>query len=82
MTDTLRALDEAIQAHIAASYEGSYVDSWILVTSSATLEAHDISNYRIVTPESQPYHVDAGLMHVGRQIMADSWDAWTEDDDD
>lgn len=80
MADTLRALDEAIQAHIAEAYEGSYVDSWILITSSSTLENHDISNYRLVTPETQPFHVDTGLVQVGKRIMDDSWDAAFDDD--
>lgn len=83
MTDTLAALEQAIQAHIADAFEGSLVDSWIIVTHSQQVERHDLSNYRIVTPESQPIHVDRGLLDIGEQIAVDSWDnAWDEDDDD
>ena len=83
MTDTLRALDEAIQAHIAANFEGSITDGWILVTHSQTLEKHQVSNYRIVTPDTQPIHVDSGLIQTGQMIIRDSWDdSFNEDDDD
>lgn len=34
MADTLRDLDAAIQAHIADTFHGAIVDSWILVTHS------------------------------------------------
>lgn len=81
MTDTLAALDAAIQAHIAEAFEGGYVDAWVLVTSSSTIEDHDISNYRLVTPETQPFHVDNGLVQVATRIMTDSWDSFGDDDD-
>lgn len=47
MADTLDNLEAAIQAHIAAVYEGSYVDSWILVT-------HLPNSLR--TPDKQTHH--------------------------
>lgn len=78
--DTLRAIDEAIQAHIATHYEGALVDSWIVVTHSQTIAAHDVSNYRIVTHDTQPYHVDAGLLATGKKIIDDSWDDSFDDD--
>lgn len=81
MTDTLQALETAIQNHIATAYEGNFVESWVLITASQSIEAHDISNYRFVTPESQPFHVDSGLVETGRRIMRDSWDAWDADDE-
>lgn len=82
MADTLDNLEAAIQAHIAAVYEGSYVDSWILVTHSQTVSEHQTSNYRIVTPSSQPIHVDSGLVATGKLIIRDSWDSSWDDGDD
>lgn len=82
MTDTLRAVEEAIQQHIATTFDGALVDSWIVVTHSQTIEKHDVSNYRIITHDTQPFHVDAGLLTVGDQIIQDSWDDGYEDDDD
>lgn len=81
MTDTLRILDEAIQAHIAVAFEGAIVDSWILVTHSQDIENHTTSNYRIVTPDVQPIHVDAGLVQMGSMIIRDSWDSAFDEDD-
>lgn len=82
MTDTLAALETAVQNHIGTLYEGSLVDGWILVCHAQTVEQHDMSNYRIITPETQPHHVDAGLVHVGGAIIKDSWDAALTDGDD
>jgi hypothetical protein len=82
MSDTLRALDEAIQHHIAAAFEGSLVDRWVLVTHSQTLERSNVSNYRVVTPDVQPVHVDRGLLATGEQIVQDSWADGSDDDDD
>jgi hypothetical protein len=82
LTDTLRTVDEAIQAHIAEKFEGALVDSWIIVAHAQTIEGGNVSNYRIVTHETQPLHVDAGLLDIGRQIVRDTWDAAYEDDDD
>jgi hypothetical protein len=75
MTDnTLHAIDAAIQAHIASHFEGALVDSWVIVTHAQTLDAGNVSNYRLVTPTVQPFHVDAGLLRMGERIMSDSWD--------
>lgn len=77
MTDSLEALDAAIQRHIAESFPGALTSSWLLVAHSQELDddRQGISNYRIVTPESQPLHVDWGLARVGDRIVKDSWDA-------
>ena len=82
MSDTLAALDEAIQKHIAANFPGSITDAWILVTHSQTIEKHQVSNYRIVTPASQPIHVDAGMKWAAKMILRDSWDGAFNDGDD
>lgn len=41
-------------------------------------------NYRLLTADGQPWHIDTGLLTVGARIMKDSWDEddATEDDDD
>ena len=82
MSDSLRGLDAAIQTYIATNYEGSLVDSWILVTHSQNVEQHTTSNYRIITPDVQPIHVDAGLLATGERIVQDSWDESFDDTDD
>jgi hypothetical protein len=79
---TLRDLDEAVQAYIANTFNGALTDSWLLVTHSQTLEDHGVSNYRIVTPESQPIHVDSGLVHMSKMIIRDSWDNAYDDGDE
>jgi len=82
MTDTLQAVENAIQKHIASHFEGALVDSWVIVCHAQNIEEHDLSNYRLLTPETQPFHVDAGLMDVGERIIAGAWDDWNPDDDD
>lgn len=81
MVDTLRALDEAIQRHIAECFPGALVDSWALVTHSQDL-SDSLSNYRFVSNETQPYHIDSGLLTVGQKIIEDSWDRALLDEDD
>jgi hypothetical protein len=84
MTDSLRAIDEAIQRHIAELTEGdSVATDWILVTHAQQLDASDpISGYRIITSDTQPIHTDLGLLEVGRIIAKSSWDAALEDGDE
>lgn len=83
MTDTLANLEAAIQAHIGSIFEGEHVDGWVCVIHSQTIDAHTTSNYRIVTPDVQPHHIDAGLLATGDKIVQDSWDyASTTDDED
>jgi hypothetical protein len=83
MSDTLQALDEAIQRHIGEVSEGALTDGWSLVTHSTQVDESDpISGYRIITSDTQPYHVDAGLIEVGKHIIRGSWDAALDDDDD
>lgn len=50
------------------------------MTHSQQIESHDVSNYRIITQETQPLHTDAGLIEVARMIIRDSWDDGSEDD--
>jgi hypothetical protein len=85
MSDETRAnLDAAISAHIADAFPGHYTSGWIVVTSSAAIDRPNTTNYRMVSPDSQPFHIDDGLIKVGARILQDSWDedASEEDDDD
>lgn len=85
MPDSLRTLDEAIAAHIAENFPGALTDSWVLITHSVGIQDddHGIHNYRMVTADTQPWHVDAGLVQAGVRIVRDGWDfAGDEDDDD
>lgn len=81
MTDELADVDRAIQAYISRHFEGALVDSWIVVTHSQQIESHDLSNYRIITPDSQPFHIDDGLISTGQRIVDDSWDRALADED-
>ena len=83
MTDTLRALDEAIQAHIAEVFPGHLTDAWVLVTHSNSLAAEDagLHNYRMVSSADQPWHTDAGLVSAANHIVKDAWDFDGDDDE-
>lgn len=82
MTDSIRTLDEAISAHIAEHFPDALVDSWVIVTHAQTLTGDNISNYRLISHREQPFHVDAGLLQVGTQIITDSWAESFDDEDD
>ena len=83
MTDTLRGIDEAIQRHVSETMSGKIPDAWIIVVHAQSLgDDHQVSNYTIITSDTQPLHVDAGLIHIGSQIVTDSWDAGFASEDD
>lgn len=83
MSDTLAELDQAIQRHIGTVGEGAVAEAWILVVHSQQVDDNDaLSGYRIVTSETQPHHVDRGLIEVGRTIVQDSWDEYLTEVDD
>ncbi|WP_447948226.1 hypothetical protein [Microbacterium maritypicum] len=85
MSEATRAdLDNAISAHIADTFPGHYTSGWVVVVSSSTLERPNATNYRLLTADGQPWHIDSGLLTVGNRIMKDSWDEddATENDDD
>jgi len=77
MADTLRALDAAVQAHIAENFPGAVTDSWVLVTHSNGLQDddHDLHNYRLTeASDAQPWHTSEGLVRAAVKIMNDAWD--------
>ena len=51
MTDRIAELDTAIQRVIIEHFGGDLVDSWIVVCHSQQIDAHDMSNYRVITPD-------------------------------
>lgn len=82
MSDETRFnLDAAISAHIADTFPGHYTSGWVVIVSSSALETPNATNYRLLTADSQPWHVDQGLLSVGNRIMKDSWDEDDTDDD-
>ncbi len=83
MSEATRAdLDAAISAHIADTFPGHYTSGWVVVVSSSALETPNATNYRLLTAEGQPWHIDQGLLNVGNRIMIDSWDEDDSDPDD
>lgn len=79
---TATNLDTAISQHVAETFPGFYTEGWIVVAVSATLDNPNAKNYRILTPESQPFHADSGLLDVGRLILKDTWYGEADDEDD
>lgn len=81
--DSLEALERAIQNHIAEAFPGHVTDAWIVVTHSNTLDddTHDLHNYRLVTNESQAWHVDSGLVAAAYRMTRDAWDYDAETED-
>ena len=80
--ETETAIDTAISQHVAETFPGFYTEGWVIVTVSSTLDNPHGKNYRILTPDSQPFHADLGLITVGKQILEDQWcDGGDEDDD-
>ncbi|MCT1363324.1 hypothetical protein [Microbacterium sp. p3-SID131] len=83
MSDETRAkLDEAINAHVAENFPGYYTTAWVVIAASTALDRPDSTNYRLFSPNSQPFHVDNGLITVGAKILEDSWDDADDDLDD
>lgn len=83
MTDTLNAVDQAIQKHVGEITDGAFAEAWIIVVHSQHVHG-DTSGYRIITSETQAHHVDAGLIQVGHEIVQASFDdaLYGADDDD
>ena len=77
--DTRQAIDDAINAHIADTFPGYYTDAWVVVCASSNIENPSAKNYRVVTPDTQPFHADIGLISVGQEILSD---VWADDDED
>lgn len=74
-------LDGAISAHVAENFHGFYTEGWVVVAVSTALDDPNRKNYRIMTPDNQPFHVDVGLLDIGRMIIKDQWCEGAEDDE-
>lgn len=82
MSDETRAdLEASISAHIADAYPGDYTSGWIVVVASSSLDRPEATNYRLVSPDGQAFHIDDGLISVAKKIIRDSWDQDGEEDD-
>lgn len=79
--ETHAALDATISAHIADTYPGDYTSGWIVIVASSSLDRPEATNYRLVSPDGQAFHIDDGLISVGKKIIRDSWDLDGEEDD-
>ena len=83
MSDETRAeLDTAISAHIADTFPGYYTSGWVVVVASNAIDRPDATNYRMLSPDTQPFHVDDGLINIGRRILRDAWDEDPDEEDD
>lgn len=74
---TKAALDAAIAAHVADDRPGHYVSGYLLQVVGNNLEDR-LSWYQQYFPESQPFHVTAGLATVADMAVSDYW----QNDDD
>lgn len=79
--NTHQAIDEAINAHIADNFPGYYTDAWVVVCASSRIENPAEKNYRMITPDTQPFHADLGLIRIGSEILKDAWADDAEDDE-
>lgn len=79
---TKQELDRAISEHIAEAFPGFYTEGWVVVAVSATLDSPRGKNYRILTPDTQPFHSDLGLLNVGLEILKDLWGEDPDEDED
>lgn len=62
--ETLRAIDDAILAHITDETNGHVAAGWVAFVYSESLHDATSSFYQSVVPETQPYHATAGLVQM------------------
>ncbi|MDR6907483.1 hypothetical protein J2X63_003191 [Agromyces sp. 3263] len=81
-TETLRAVEDAIQAHIADENQGNIAAGWVAFVYSESMHTTTSSYYDSLVPESQPWHSTVGLV---RMLAAEYQDlplyGGVEDDD-
>ena len=80
--ETHGQLDASISAHIADTFPGHYTSGWIVVVASSSIDNPNTTNYRLISADAQPLHVDDGLINIGRRIIGDTWDDSDEDEYD
>lgn len=74
MSDSLHAIDQAIQRHIGEISDGAVAESWVIVAHTQHYTDDQPSGYRILTSDTQPHHVDIGLLQIGLKITDASLD--------
>jgi hypothetical protein len=77
---TLRALDDAIQAHLSDEEPGQILTGWIAQIVGSSIEDNR-SFYAQFAADNQAFHVTAGLATVSKLAVTDEWHG-DEDDDD
>jgi hypothetical protein len=78
--ETLRAIDDAIQAHLRSESEGHIATGWVAYVAAESMSDATKSFYRSLVHESQPYHSTLGLV---RMLQADyEYISVTADDED
>ena len=83
MTDTLDALEQAIQAHVAATSETKvFCEHWIVTVYVVSLDGDEIQPYGLITPATQPLHIDVGLAHAAGKFTDASYDYILDTDTD
>ena len=77
---TLRALDDALQAHLSDEEPGQMLTGWVAQVVGSSIEDNR-SFYCQFTADNQPFHVTAGLATVSKLAVADEWNSDGGDDD-
>ena len=62
--ETLRAVDDAIHAHIADETNGHVSAGWVAFVYSESMHDATSSFYQSLVPETQPYHATTGLVRM------------------
>lgn len=75
--ETKAALEAALAAHIADECDGRMLADYLMIVHSQDVLT-DLSHFRLVLSETQPFHVSDGLASVGRKLLADIWDSESE----
>jgi hypothetical protein len=62
--ETLRAIDDAIHAHISDESDGHVSAGWVAFVYSESMHDATSSFYQSLVPTTQAYHSTAGLVHM------------------
>lgn len=78
---TLRAIDDAIQAHLADESDGHIATGWVAYVAAESMSDGSKSFYQSLVHESQPYHSTLGLVQMLSQEYDYASIAIDRDDD-
>jgi len=62
--ETLRAIDDAIQAHLSDESRGHVATGWVAYVAAESMSDATKSFYQSLVHESQPYHSTLGLVQM------------------